>query len=251
MRDKQRPEMNTGAKREKSPSWELFWREHGENLQAQEGQELPQAIEKNTEGRGKEGELHLPLPSDGEKQEPTPPEQGIQPLPMEKGAALSPSAKEKKSFSFPGRGKKREGQAPSSQAMPAEGEKKSRLTPQGKTILVLAACALLLGGTFYGAYTVFQQKLAAEKAAITQLIEENLTALAEDNRLALGDIEERMAAIDEQMAEIALILESTDQAILSSGAANREAMAKRIEELDAQLASLKKSLNILMESRGS
>lgn len=60
-----------------------------------------------------------------------------------------------------------------------------------------------------------------------------------------------MAAIDSQMAEIITILESTDKAILSSGAANREAMAKRIEELDKQLASLKKSLNILMESKGA
>ena len=58
-----------------------------------------------------------------------------------------------------------------------------------------------------------------------------------------------MDKIDAQMTEIAEILASTDEAILASGAENREAMSEKIEALDKQLAALKKSLDVLLADR--
>ncbi|MGI5891259.1 MAG: hypothetical protein ACOX7H_00795 [Bacillota bacterium] len=102
---------------------------------------------------------------------------------------------------------------------------------------------IAIAGSCIGLYL----KFSADKAFVQQ----ELNRIAHSNQEALTDINTRLGTIEEQMNSISLILEEADKSISSSSSANREAMAKRIEELDKQLASLKNALELLKESKGN
>jgi hypothetical protein len=90
-------------------------------------------------------------------------------------------------------------------------------------------------------------KFSADKAFVRQ----ELASMAQSNQEAFDDINARLSSMEEQMKEISLVLAEADQSISSSSSANRQAMAQKIEELNKQLASLKKSLELLKESKGN
>lgn len=208
-----------------SPAWELFMQEHGEkigNLENALKPEIDQSLADLSLTK-EEKEEHKQLTST------------LKELRIKEAVSKIPDPENLNS---------------GTEIIEAEVKNKKKLTPFAKTIITVAACGVVLAGTVFGSAYYLKKTFQAEKEAINNMIALQLEALVEDNKLAMEDVSLRMAEIDSQMAEIVVILESTDEAILSSGAANREAMAKRIEELDSQLASLKKSLNILMESKG-
>lgn len=127
-------------------------------------------------------------------------------------------------------------------------EKATKKFPWKQLGLVVLCLAILAGACFF-AYTALNAKLAADRAAIDEMIAAGMLQIQESNEAALGDIDSRVDKIDAQMTEITEILASTDEAILASGAENREAMSEKIEALDKQLAALKKSLDVLLADR--
>lgn len=124
-------------------------------------------------------------------------------------------------------------------------EKATKKFPWKQLGLVVLCLAILAGACFF-AYTALNAKLAADRAAIDEMIAAGMLQIQEANEAALGDIDSRVDKIDAQMTEITEILASTDEAILASGAENREAMSEKIEALDKQLEDLKESLDVLL-----
>ncbi len=90
---------------------------------------------------------------------------------------------------------------------------------------------------------------AAQKKALSETLNQQIAVMSQENAAAFSDLSGRIENMESQMNEVVSILENTDEAILASGAENREAMSKRIEEMDKQLAQLKASLNALLEDK--
>lgn len=127
------------------------------------------------------------------------------------------------------------------------GNKGQSATEKNKRVLLvcIVLCAVIVAGSAY----FIHWRLAADRAAIDAIVEQRMAELSADNTAALADINTRLTTIEGQMTEIEDILEITDQSISSSSSANREAMAKQIQELDKQMAKLKESINLLLESK--
>lgn len=128
-------------------------------------------------------------------------------------------------------------------------DNKSRTPAEEKNKRILLLCIVIFAVIVAGSAFFIHWRLAADRAAIDAIVEQRMAELSASNTASLEDINSRLSAIEGQMTEIVDILEITDKSISSSSSANREAMAKQIQELDKQMAKLKESINLLLESK--
>lgn len=131
-----------------------------------------------------------------------------------------------------------------------DGHKKKGLNighDENKDKKFMRICLIVFIIAVAGSCTGLFIKFSADKAFVKQ----ELAGMAQSNQEAFDDINARLSSMEEQMQEISVVLAEADQSISSSSSANREAMAQKIEELNKQLANLKKSLELLKESKGN
>ena len=244
--------------RAKSQAWELFLKEHGEALGL--NGETPSEAEK--EAVREEAPLRSVLRSYREEEPVVVEQTQLEEIRIFEEPARPKKEKEKKEKVKKEKRAKKEAQQPQMPHVEAPVlaaiempelevdmyEKATKKFPWKQLGLVVLCLAILAGACFF-AYTALNAKLAADRAAIDEMIAAGMLQIQESNEAALGDIDSRVDKIDAQMTEITEILASTDEAILASGAENREAMSEKIEALDKQLAALKKSLDVLLADR--
>lgn|GEM_PF-4582764 len=128
-------------------------------------------------------------------------------------------------------------------------ETKGQRTPEDKNKRVFLTCIVFFVVIVACSAFFVHWRLAADRAAIDAIVEQRLAELSTANTASLEDINTRLTKIEGQMTDIEDILQITDKSISSSSSANREAMAKQIQELDKQMAKLKESINLLLESK--
>ena len=140
---------------------------------------------------------------------------------------------------------------------------KKRVLLAVRIVAVVLCVAVGVGAVYYTA-EYFEQEMTALRGELDQAridsqiqlynaFKEEISSQVEQinglNAMAFGLLTDQIYSLNYQIDEVIAVLEATDAAILSSSSANRAEMAKRIEQLDAQLAELKKSLELLTETR--
>jgi phage-related minor tail protein len=89
-------------------------------------------------------------------------------------------------------------------------------------------------------------KFSQDKAFVNQ----QLTTIAQSNQEALDDINKRLDSIEKEITAITPVLEDAGANFDSSSSATKKSMEKEIKALDNQLTDLKKTIELLKESKG-
>ncbi|NLW07241.1 MAG: hypothetical protein GX039_04580 [Clostridia bacterium] len=103
-------------------------------------------------------------------------------------------------------------------------------------VLLIVLVIICWGGIVYGAGYYAKQ-----------YIDSSIQAVQQTNALNVRALEDRLEELSNDMQEIKMALESTDQTISSSDSTQRE-LSNRITQLDQQLQELQRSLMILKEA---
>ena len=205
-----------------SPSWELFWQEHGQSLLKQEEEEE----EKNKESakinkHNKENKNIIAQKSRDNVQHKHLKEDNLK------------------------KNNKIDNNYPGNDVIEKSSSQKQ------KTIIIISICIFLFLVISIGTGYFIFEKLKTDKEELTTLIDQKTSAIKEENEQAFDEMNDQLIDIESQMDDLVTILEDTDDAIIQSGADSREAMSEKIEELDKQLSKLKESLEILMEDQNA
>jgi len=226
--------------RAKSQAWELFLKEQqDQNNMEMDMSPLGTAVSKNSETIPRETGVPVDMPYGSDA---SPEEVVAEISPDLQPPNREPAAPDK---SLPKR--KMELPALKSNHSGADGGKGQSSTEKNKRLLLL--CIIIFAVIVAGSAFFIHWRLAADRAAIDAIVEQRMAELSAANTASLEDINTRISTIEGQMTEIVDILEITDKSIASSSSANREAMAKQIQELDKQMSKLKESINLLLESK--
>jgi hypothetical protein len=126
------------------------------------------------------------------------------------------------------------------------GKKRRSKRKSYRKFLLTALLVVLWGALVYGGYWYIDSRLNL----MHQEINETMADIQKNNHLAIEEINEKLAGMQEDMKDISFSLEQTGKEVSSSGNSAREELNKRIIELDNRLEELTRSLEILKESKG-
>jgi len=127
-------------------------------------------------------------------------------------------------------------------------ETRSRRRKKRRYQSILFFCVFMIAwvGLAYGGFYYTNGRLQAMQDALNS----TLADVQQTNALNVKTLEDKLAAVEEEMKEITFALEETGKEVSSSGMSTRQQLDKRMEALDRQLEELKNSLEILKESKG-
>ncbi|MEL7563553.1 MAG: hypothetical protein AAGU27_01530 [Dehalobacterium sp.] len=118
--------------------------------------------------------------------------------------------------------------------------------PLNQKSLVIFLLVLLWGALIYGGYWYIEGRLVQ----MQQQINQSIVDAQKNNTIKIQEINDKLSSVEKDMQDISWTLEQTGKEVSTSGSSTREALDKRIKELDSRLAELTKSLEILKESKG-
>lgn len=114
--------------------------------------------------------------------------------------------------------------------------RRKKFNPFWRQLALIVVPIALWAGLVYGAYYW-----------ATDYIDSSLRNVQETNALHVQALNDRLDAIQSEVAEVKEALADTDQ-VLARSDQTREALHQRINELDRQLERLQESLNVLRKS---
>ncbi len=117
-----------------------------------------------------------------------------------------------------------------------DGSRKKRINPLWRQLAVILVPVVLWAGLLYGAYYY-----------ATDYINKVVRHVEQTNALQVQVLEDRLDAIQFELAQMKEALADADQ-VLARSEQTREALHQRINDLDRQLERLEESLNVLRKS---
>ncbi|MEW6623834.1 MAG: hypothetical protein AB1420_12035 [Bacillota bacterium] len=116
------------------------------------------------------------------------------------------------------------------------------------SIIITLLIVLVWAGLMYGGYMFIEYKMDENRKQITRDLDRSIKEVMETNALNIMLLEEKVAALSNEMADLAILLQETDESLTMQNYF-REAINEKMEELTIQLERLEESLEMLKESK--